>query len=69
MIVINKAATILRLLGNETIQFSTRGRKSDPGLRKQLSIDVKSTTKLKFLFKYICIFYKYKAFPFQYFIF
>ena len=25
-----KAATILRLLGNETIQFNTRGKKSEP---------------------------------------
>ena len=29
-----RAATILRLLGNETIQFNTRGKKSEPGLRK-----------------------------------
>ena len=50
-----KAATILRLLGNETIQFNTRGKKSELGLRK-LSIDVKSTTKFNFFFKYINIF-------------
>ena len=43
-----RAATILRLLGNETIQFSIRGKKSEPGLRKQLNIDVKSTTKFNF---------------------
>ena len=43
-----KAATILRLLGNETIQFNTRGKKSEPGLRKQLNVEVKSTTKFNF---------------------
>ena len=43
-----KAATILRLLGNETIHFNTRGKKSEPDLRKQLNIEVKSTTKFKF---------------------
>ena len=51
--VISKAATILRLLGNETIQLNTRGKKSEPGLRKQLNIDVKSTTKFYFFFKYM----------------
>ena len=55
-LVICKAATILRLLGNETIQFNTRGKKSEPGLRKQLNTDVKSTTKLYFFFKYMYIF-------------
>ena len=44
-----KAATILRLLGNETIQSNTRVKKSEPGVRKQLKIDVKSTTKLDFI--------------------
>ena len=43
-----RGATILRLLGNETIQFNTRGKKSELGLRKQLNIDVKSTTKFNF---------------------
>ena len=43
-----KAATILWLLGNETIHFNTRGKKSEPDLRKQLNIEVKSTTKLEF---------------------
>ena len=52
----SKAATILRLLGNKTIQFNTRGKKSEPGLRKQLNIDVKSAIKLDFFFKYINIF-------------
>ena len=51
-----KAATILRLLVNETNQFNTRDKKSEPGLQKQLNIDVKSTTKLDFSFKYINIF-------------
>ena len=51
-----KAATILRLLGNETIQLNTRGKKSEPGLRKQLNKDVKSTTKFYFFFKYMNIF-------------
>ena len=65
-----KAATILRLLENETIQFNTRGKKSEPGLRKQLNIDVKSTTKFYFFFKYMNIFtYFTNMFPFQYFIF
>ena len=53
----SKAATILRLLGNETIQLNTRGKKSEPGLRKQLNKDVKSTTKFYFFFEYIYIFY------------
>ena len=53
---ISRAATILRLLGNETIQFSTQGKKSEPGLRKQLNTDVKSTTKFIFFFKYMNIF-------------
>ena len=43
-----RAATILRLLGNKTIQFNTRCKKSEPGLRKQLNIDIKSTTKFNF---------------------
>ena len=43
-----RAATILRLLGNETIEFNTRGKKSEPGLQKQLNIDVISTTKFSF---------------------
>ena len=53
---INRAATILQLLGNEMIQYNTRGKKSEPGLRKQLNIDVKSTTKFYFFFKYMNIF-------------
>ena len=52
----SKAATILRLLGNETIQLNTRSKKSEPGLRKQLNTDVKSTTKFYFFFKYMNIF-------------
>ena len=52
----NRATTILQLLGNEAIQFNTRGKKSEPGIRKQLNTDVKSTTKLNFFFKYINIF-------------
>ena len=48
---------ILRLLGNKTIQYNTRGKKSEPGLRKQLNIDVISTTKFNFFFfKYTNIF-------------
>ena len=43
-----RAATILRLLGNETIQLNTRYKKSEPGLRKQLNINGKSTTKFNF---------------------
>ena len=46
-----KAAMILWLLGNETIQSNTRVKKSEPGLRKQLKIDVKSTTELDFSLK------------------
>ena len=42
-----RAATILWLLRKETIQYNTRGKKSEPGLRKQLNIDGKSTTKLQ----------------------
>ena len=29
---LTRAATILRLLGKETIQFNTRGKKSEPGI-------------------------------------
>ena len=47
---------ILRLLGNETIQFNTQGKKSEPGLRRQLNINVKSTTKFYLFFKYMNIF-------------
>ena len=43
-----RAATFLLLLLNETIQSNTRGKKSEPGIRKQLNIDVKSTRKLNF---------------------
>ena len=56
----NKAAKILRLLRNETIQLNTRGKKSEPGLRKQLNKDIKSTTKFYFflqIYEYIYIFY------------
>ena len=45
-----KAATILRLLGNETNQFNIRGKKSEPGIRKQLHTDVKSTIKNFFVY-------------------
>ena len=55
-VISTKAATILRLLGNETIQLNTRGKKSEPGLRKQLNKDVKSTTKFYLFFKYMNIF-------------
>ena len=51
-----KAATILRLLGNETNQFNTRSKKSEPAIRKQLNIDIKSTTKLNFFSNYMKIF-------------
>ena len=34
VIIASKAATILRLLGNETIQFNTRVKKSEPAIRK-----------------------------------
>ena len=54
--VCNKSATILRLLGNETIQFNTRIKKSELVIRKQLKLDVKSTTKLNFFFKCMNIF-------------
>ena len=40
------------------IQFNTRVKKSEPGLRKQLKIDVKTTTKLEFSLKYLDIFKK-----------
>ena len=72
MQVIYRAAMILRLLGNETNQFNTRGKNSEPGLRQQLNIDVKSTTKLDFSFKYINIFIYFtnkRCFHFSYFIF
>ena len=44
-----RAALILRLLGNEMIQFNTRVKTTEPGLRKQLKIDIKSATKFDFL--------------------
>ena len=67
-----KAATILQLLENETIQFNTRGKKSEPGLRKQLNINIESTTKLYFFFKYMNIFIYFtniRRFRFSSFIF
>ena len=54
--IVIKAAKILRLLGNETIQFNTRVKKSEPAIQKQLKINVKFTTKLNFFFKYMNIF-------------
>ena len=48
MIKKGRAAMILRLLGNETIRFNTRVKKCEPGLRNQLKINVKSTTKSDF---------------------
>ena len=47
---------MLRLLGNEMIQSNTRGKKSEPDLRKQPNIDVKSATKFYFFFKCMNIF-------------
>ena len=38
------------------IQFNTQVKKSEPGLRKQSQIDVKTTTKYDFSLKYINIF-------------
>ena len=55
-----RAATIIRLLGNKMIQLNTRGKKSEPGLRKQLNIDIKSTTKFYCFFKYMNIFIYFK---------
>ena len=46
--ILGRAATIIQLLRNETIQFKTRGKKSEQAIRKQLNIDVKPTTKLNF---------------------
>ena len=43
-----RSAPILRLLGNETNQFIARGKKTELSVRKQLNIEVKSTTKLDF---------------------
>ena len=43
-----RGAMILRLLGNETIHFVTRVKKTKPGFRKQLKIDIKSVTKFYF---------------------
>ena len=45
----SRAATILRLLRNETIQYNTRGKKSEPDLRKQLNIDIFSILYFKYL--------------------
>ena len=61
---------ILRLLGNKTIQFNTRVKKSEPAIQKQLNIDVKSTTKFNFFFKYTTIFIYFtniRCFRFLYF--
>ena len=38
------------------IQLNTRGKKSEPGLQKQLNIHIKSTTKFYCFFKYMNIF-------------
>ena len=34
---LSRAATILRLLRNKTIQFNTRGKKIEPAIRKPLT--------------------------------
>ena len=67
-----KAATILRLLGNKMIQSNTLVKKSEPGLRKQLKIDIKSNSKIRFFFKNMNIFVYFTNircfhFPFLYF--
>ena len=46
--VLIRAATILRLLGNKMIQLNTRVKKTEPGLRKQLKINIKSATNFSF---------------------
>ena len=56
-----RAVTILRLLGNEMIQCNTRVKKTEPGLRKQLKIDIQSATNFDFslniwIYSYILIF-------------
>ena len=43
-----RAATILPLLANKTIQFNTQVKKTEPGLQKQPKIDIKSATKFDF---------------------
>ena len=60
---------ILRLLGNKTIQFNTRVKKCEPGLRNQLKIDIKSTTKSDFHLNLPIYFSKIRwfRFPFSYF--
>ena len=65
-IIIIRPATILRLLGNETIQFNIRGKKSELGLQKQLNIDVNQLQNFFFLkiYEYIYIFYYYKVLTF-----
>ena len=55
---------ILWLLGNEMIQSNTRVKKSEPGLRNQVKIDVKSI-----YVTYLYIFTNIRCFRFQYFIF
>ena len=47
---------IFRLLGNEMIQFSTRVKKTEPCLQKQLKINIKITTKFDFSLTYMNIF-------------
>ena len=48
---------ILRLLGNETIQFNTRDKKSEPGLRKRLNrCKIYYKIQVFFFFKYMNIF-------------
>ena len=48
---------ILRLLENKMIQFKTRVKKDEPGLRKQLKIDVKIITKFDFSLKFLNLLY------------
>ena len=59
------AATILRLLGNKTIQLNTLVNKSEPGLRK-LKINVKSTTKSNYSLNIFQNFSNKRCFRFQF---
>ena len=63
----SRAATILRSLGNEAIQFSTQVKKNEPGIQKQLNTDVKSTTKLIFSIYIFIYFPNIMCFRFSYF--
>ena len=60
-----RSVTVLRLPGNETIQFNTRIKKCKLGLRPEQKIDIKSATKLDVSINIFIYFSNIRCFCFQ----